>query len=69
MILVGPNACGKTSVLESISLASITKSHRTNNLKEIIKENSMYADVNVDYENNNFRIVLSNEGKMVKINF
>lgn len=68
IILVGPNACGKTSVLEGISLASITKSHRTNNLKEIIKENSLFSDVVINYENKNHRIVLSNEGKMVQIN-
>lgn len=68
VILVGQNACGKTSVLESISLASITKSHRTNNLKEIIKENSLYSDVNINYEDKNYRIVLSNTGKMVQIN-
>lgn len=68
VILVGQNACGKTSVLESISLASITKSHRTNNLKEIIRDNSLFADINIKYETNNHRVVLSNSGKMVQIN-
>ena len=41
VILQGKNATGKTTVLESISLTSITKSHRTNNLKEIIKEDKI----------------------------
>lgn len=68
VILVGQNACGKTSILESISLASITKSHRTNNLKEIIKENTLFSDVNIKYEDKTYRIVLSNGGKMVQIN-
>ncbi len=68
VILQGNNAVGKTTVLEAISLASITKSHRTNNLKEIIKENQMYSDIKVSYKNKDFRIVLSNVGKMVSIN-
>ena len=68
VILEGGNATGKTTVLESISLASITKSHRTNNLKEIIKENQMYSDIKINYESKEFRIVLSNAGKMVSIN-
>ena len=68
VILQGKNASGKTTVLESISLVSITKSHRTNNLKEIIKENEMYADIKTVYEKKNYRIVLSNQGKMVSIN-
>ena len=68
VILQGNNATGKTTVLEAISLASITKSHRTNNLKEIIKENQMYSDIRITYKNNDFRIVLSNVGKMVCIN-
>ena len=68
VILQGNNAIGKTTVLEAISLASITKSHRTNNLKEIIKENQMYSDIRVSYKNKDFRIVLSNVGKMVSIN-
>ena len=68
VILQGNNAIGKTTILEAISLASITKSHRTNNLKEIIKENQMYSDIRVSYKNKDFRIVLSNVGKMVSIN-
>jgi len=68
ILLHGKNAVGKTSILESIYLASITKSHRTNNLKEIIKEDKMYSDIKINYSNNNYRVVLSNEGKTVFIN-
>ena len=68
VILQGNNATGKTTVLEAISLASITKSHRTNTLKEIIKENQMYSDIKVSYKQKDFRIVISNVGKMVSIN-
>ena len=68
IILTGKNAIGKTSVLESIYLASITKSHRTNNLKEIIKEDNQFADIKINYINDLYRVVLSKEGKMVSIN-
>lgn len=68
VILEGKNATGKTTVLEAISLASITKSHRTNNLKEIIKENELYSDIKINYNQKDYRIVLSNAGKMVSIN-
>ena len=68
VILSGQNAIGKTSILESIYLASITKSHRTNNLKEIIKEDNQFADIKINYLNDLYRIVLSKEGKMVSIN-
>ena len=68
VILQGKNAVGKTTILESISLVSITKSHRTNNLKEVIKESEMYSDIRVNYYGNEYRIVISNQGKMVSIN-
>ena len=68
VILEGSNAIGKTTILEAIYLTSITKSHRTNNLKEIIKEENPYLDVKVRYEGNLFRIVVSSAGKMVSIN-
>ena len=68
VILQGKNATGKTTVLESISLTSITKSHRTNNLKEIIKEEKMYSDIKISYNSDLYRIVISNAGKMVSIN-
>ena len=51
VILSGKNAVGKTTVLEAISLTSITKSHRTNNLKEIITEGSPFLDVTIKYDN------------------
>ena len=37
VILVGSNACGKTTVLESIYLASTFKSHRSNDLLDLIE--------------------------------
>lgn len=68
ILLFGSNAIGKTTVLEAINIASITKSHRSSNLKEVIKENSLFADIKINYEDNLYRVVLSNAGKMVSIN-
>ena len=66
--IVGANNSGKTTILEAINFASITKSHRTNILKEIIKDDNPYADIKVTYENKVYRVVLSNAGKKVSIN-
>ncbi len=38
-IIVGPNAQGKTNLLESIFVLALTKSHRTNQDKELIRWN------------------------------
>ena len=67
VILSGLNAAGKTTVLEAISLTSITKSHRTNYLKEIILEQEPFADIKITADKE-YRIVLSNKGKVVMIN-
>lgn len=68
IILTGNNAIGKTTILESIYLASLTKSHRTNNLKEIIKDEQEFADIKIFDEKNEYRIILSEKGKMVLLN-
>lgn len=65
IIITGSNAIGKTTILEAIYLTSITKSHRTNNLKEIIKDDMMFADIKINDEKNEYRIILSDKGKMV----
>ena len=38
-IFVGPNAQGKTNLLEAIYVLALTKSHRTNQDKELIRWN------------------------------
>ena len=68
IILTGNNAIGKTTILESIYLASLTKSHRTNNLKEIIKDEQEFADIKIFDDKNEYRIILSEKGKMVLLN-
>ena len=68
VLLFGSNAIGKTTVLEAINYASITKSHRTNNIKEVIRDNFEFADIKITYEKKLYRVVLSNLGKKVSIN-
>lgn len=67
VILVGPNACGKTTILEAIYMISKTKSHRTNDLKTIIKDNEEFGIINID-SNKNYKMIISKEGKKVLIN-
>jgi DNA replication and repair protein RecF len=71
-IFIGKNAQGKTSLLESIYLLSISKSHKTFKDKEMIKFNTDYAKVtsNIVKSNDlmNLEIVVSNQGKKVTIN-
>ena len=68
VLLFGKNAAGKTSILEAINYASITKSHRTNNLKEVIKDGMEFADIKITYNKKLYRVILSNAGKKVSIN-
>ena len=62
VILTGPNAIGKTSVLESIYLVSTSKSHRTSELKDVIEENSEYSIIKINSDKR-FKMVLSKEGR------
>lgn len=68
ILLFGKNAVGKTTILEAINYASITKSHRTNNIKEVIKDDKEFADIKITYDKKIYRIILSNIGKKVSIN-
>ena len=51
-IIFGDNAQGKTNILEAIFFASLGKSFRTNNDKELIKENEQIAKVQINYIKN-----------------
>jgi len=44
-ILVGPNAGGKTSVLEAVGLLALTKSHRTSQDKELVQWGQEWARI------------------------
>ena len=67
VILTGPNAIGKTSVLESVYLMSTSKSHRTTELKDLIEENSEYSIIKLNSDRR-YKMVLSKEGKKSFIN-
>ncbi|MGL4949856.1 MAG: DNA replication/repair protein RecF [Anaeroplasmataceae bacterium] len=68
VILIGNNASGKTSILESIYLMSTTKSSRTNNFKEIISFEEYNSIIKINFDNNMYEMVLSDQGKYIKFN-
>lgn len=67
VILSGKNATGKTSILEAIYLCSTSKSHRTNNLDGIIKNDCNFSICEID-ESKKIKMVISKEGKALFIN-
>ena len=48
IVYTGPNAVGKTSVLESIYLTSTSKSHRTLDLETMILQNEEYSIIEIE---------------------
>ncbi|UJF33310.1 DNA replication/repair protein RecF [Paenibacillus hexagrammi] len=71
-IFVGPNAQGKTNLLESIYVLAMTKSHRTHQDKELIGWNqdhtSLHAEVTKRYGSCKLDLAISPKGKKAKIN-
>ncbi|MCL2522132.1 MAG: DNA replication and repair protein RecF [Erysipelotrichales bacterium] len=67
-IIIGRNASGKTSILEAIYLASLTKSYKTNNDAELISYGEVFLSVDVKTVNRSFLITLSDSGKTASIN-
>ena len=73
-VIVGDNAQGKTNLLESVYLSSIGKSPRTTKEKELIKWNSTFAKITIEYvkvgsNHKKLEIYLSNsQNKSIKIN-
>ena len=71
-IFIGPNAQGKTNILESIFVLALTKSHRTNLDKELIQWNQveafLYAEVVRKYGLVQMSLALSQQGKKAKLN-
>ena len=73
-VIVGDNAQGKTNLLESVYLSSIGKSPRTSKEKELIKWNSTFAKITIEYvktmtNHKKLEIYLSNsQNKSIKIN-
>jgi DNA replication and repair protein RecF len=71
-IFIGPNAQGKTNLLEAIYVLALTKSHRTNQDKELIRWDQaqafMHGEVDKKYGLNKLNLIISQQGKKAKIN-
>ena len=67
VIFSGKNAVGKTSILESIFLCSTSKSHRENELSNLIKDNNSLASCEI-VSDKNYKVVISKEEKSFLIN-
>lgn len=71
-ILYGKNAQGKTTVIEAINVIGLTKSHKTNKDKDLIKTNADYARINalINLKEKDIQldIILSKVGKKAKYN-
>ena len=66
VILSGKNATGKTSILESIYLCSTSKSHRTDDLDNLILNNKDFSICEIKSDKK-YRMVLSKDGKKLFI--
>ncbi|MDD3067294.1 MAG: DNA replication/repair protein RecF [Acholeplasmataceae bacterium] len=64
----GLNGCGKTSILESIYFCATTKSHRSNDEKEMIRHDEPFLQVKLVTDDDKYEIVLSKHGKRASIN-
>ena len=62
-LVVGPNAAGKTNILESIYYLAIGKSFRADNEQEIIKQSENFASIKSD----DLELIFDNRGRFTKI--
>lgn len=71
-VFIGNNAQGKTSIIESIYVLGLTKSHRVNKDRDMIKTGADYAKINslinLNEKDIELDIVLSKIGKKAKYN-
>jgi DNA replication and repair protein RecF len=63
----GLNGSGKTSILEAIYFCATTKSHRTNDEKEMIQTGEPFASVKLWTDEHRYEVVLSKTGKRASI--
>ena len=69
-IIIGNNGIGKTNIVESIYYLALTKSFRTNNDSVLIKDDNDFAVIEAkikDKISNEYKIVLTKDGKNIKI--
>ncbi|MFC5703162.1 DNA replication/repair protein RecF [Cohnella faecalis] len=71
-IFIGPNAQGKTNLLEAIHVLALTKSHRTSKDRELIGWNGDSAKIRGElerkYGNVSLELQISSQGKKAKVN-
>jgi DNA replication and repair protein RecF len=71
-IIIGPNAQGKTNLLEAIFVLALTKSHRTHQDKELIhwdaRQTMLHGEVDKKYGTCKLDLTISPQGKKAKIN-
>lgn len=68
IILCGQNAIGKTTILEAIYACSTGSSHKTKEIKDLIKYNDPYAKIHLNTTTNTFDVVISQKGRKMMIN-
>lgn len=69
-IIIGNNGVGKTNIVEAIYYLALTKSFRTNEDQNLIKDNNEFAVIEgriKDKIYNNYKIVINKKGKNIKI--
>lgn len=71
-VLIGSNAQGKTNLLESIYVLALTRSHRSNSDKELIRFGSDFARIDGRVVRKqgaaDLRLVISGQGKKARVN-
>ena len=71
-IFIGKNAQGKTSILESLHILGLTKSHKVNKDRDVIKTTTEYAKINslinLNDKDIELDIIISKIGKKAKYN-
>lgn len=68
VLFIGSNGLGKTTVLESILLSTVAKSHQTNTVEEIINKDAGYGIIKILDDNNEIKVILSKDGKKIIYN-
>src|SRR5699024_9193550 len=71
-VFIGENAQGKTNVIESIYVLSMSKSHRTSNDRDLIRWEQEYGKIEGTNQRKRgelpLELVISKKGKKAKVN-
>lgn len=66
--MFGDNGVGKTTILEAVHMIATTKSHRTNQDKDIIQDGKPFSKITLETNENTFEMVITDKGKRVWLN-